>query len=59
MADKPMFNVDEDAAKKSSTGLDPKIADSAGLSVQLAWWTYHLAHGKRKQIRKMECTCRH
>ena len=27
MADKPMFNVDEDAAKKSSTGLDPKIAD--------------------------------
>jgi uncharacterized membrane protein len=27
MADKPMFNVDEDAAKKSSTGLDPKIAN--------------------------------
>ena len=26
MADKPMFNVDEDVAKKSSTGLDPKIA---------------------------------
>lgn len=26
MADKPMFNVDEDATKKSSTGLDPKIA---------------------------------
>ncbi|HEX7561308.1 MAG TPA: DUF4870 domain-containing protein [Candidatus Humimicrobiaceae bacterium] len=26
MADKPMFNVDEDAAKKSSTGLDSKIA---------------------------------
>ena len=26
MADKPMFNVDEDAAKKSSTGLDPKVA---------------------------------
>jgi len=27
MADKPMFNVDEDAAKKSSTGLDPKVAN--------------------------------
>ena len=27
MADKPMFNVDEDATKKSSTGLDPKIAN--------------------------------
>jgi uncharacterized membrane protein len=27
MADKPMFNVDEDAAKKSSTGLDSKIAN--------------------------------
>lgn len=26
MADKPMFIVDEDAAKKSSTGLDSKIA---------------------------------
>jgi uncharacterized membrane protein len=26
MADKPMFSVDEDAAKKSSTGLDSKIA---------------------------------
>jgi uncharacterized membrane protein len=26
MADKPMFTVDEDAAKKSSTGLDSKIA---------------------------------
>ena len=27
MADNPMFNVDEDATKKSSTGLDPKIAN--------------------------------
>ena len=26
MADKPMFNVDEDATKKSSIGLDPKVA---------------------------------
>jgi len=27
MADKPVFVIDEDASKKSSTGLDPKVAN--------------------------------